>query len=56
VPLEEFRSGAMDGMYHDSHDCTNGTYRGGPIMPDIIAVSLLNVLERESGGGSEPEH
>ena len=54
VPLEEFRSGAMDGMYHDSHDCTNGTYRGGPIMPDIIAVSLLNVLERESGGGSEP--
>ncbi len=52
VPLEEFCTGAMDGMYHDSHDCTNGTYRGGPIMPDIIAVNLLNLLEREGAEGA----
>jgi hypothetical protein len=47
VPLEQFRTGTMDAMYHDSHDCTAGTYRGGPLMPDVIAVNLLNVLERE---------
>jgi len=48
VPLAEYRSGAMDGMYHDSHECATGTYRGGPLMPDLIAVNLLDVLEREN--------
>ena len=54
VPLDLFAGGAMDAMYHDSHDCTTGTYRGGPIMPDIIATSLLNVLQRDDAADGGP--
>ena len=54
VPLVEFRDGGMDGMYHDGHDCTAGTYRGGPLMPDLIAVNLLNILERQNLSSAAP--
>lgn len=47
LSLDRVKSGDWDALFHDAHHTTTGTYGGGPIMPDVIAVNIFNVLDRE---------
>ncbi|MEM1515227.1 MAG: hypothetical protein QXH24_04165 [Candidatus Bathyarchaeia archaeon] len=47
-PLELVKSGALDTLYADSHNCVTGIYGGGPIMPDVIADNIYAVLDKEA--------
>lgn len=38
----------MDTLFHDSHDSVKGIYSGMTMMPDMIAVNLYGVLDREA--------
>jgi len=46
-PLDRIKSGIWDTLFHDAHDTIKGTYGGGPIMPDMIAINICAVLDRE---------
>jgi len=47
-PLDQVKSGAMDALWADAHDCTTGIYDGPPwIMPDMIAANIYTLLDKE---------
>lgn len=46
-PEELVASGVLDTTFADAHNTLTGIYGGGPIMPDIIAINLQEVLARE---------
>ncbi len=45
--LELYRLGLFDDCLPDTHNSTTGLYGGMAILPDVIAVNLLGLLERE---------
>ncbi len=45
--LELYRAGMFDACFPDTHNTTTGLYGGMAIPPDVIAVNLLGLLERE---------
>jgi hypothetical protein len=44
---EDYLTGAFDDCFADTHNSVTGNYGGMVIMPDAIAVNLLDVLGRE---------
>jgi len=47
LPLDRVKSGNWDALFHDAHHTITGTYGGGPIMPDVIALNIYSALDRE---------
>jgi hypothetical protein len=47
LSVDRVKSGDWDALFHDAHHTTMGTCGGGPIMPDVIAVNIFNMLGRE---------
>ncbi len=47
LPLDRVKSGEWDTLFHDAHHTATGIYGGGPIMPDVIALNIYAVLDRE---------
>ncbi len=45
--LEEYKNGAFDGCYPDTHNSTTGMYGGMMILPDPIARNIMAVLDYE---------
>lgn len=45
-PDERMRDGEFDGLYADIFDPVEGTYAGGPIVPNVVAENALILLER----------
>ncbi|MCL5999478.1 MAG: hypothetical protein M1546_25950, partial [Chloroflexi bacterium] len=43
--LPAYRQGLMDGLFADTHNSTTGNYGGAGIMPDVIAVNLMDILD-----------
>jgi hypothetical protein len=41
---EDYLTGAFDDCFADTHNSTTGNYGGMVIMPDVIAVNLMEVL------------
>lgn len=45
LPL--YRQGMLDMCYADTHNATSGNYGGAVIMPDVVALHLLEILGYE---------
>ncbi|MGC9467535.1 MAG: hypothetical protein ACP5HS_03000 [Anaerolineae bacterium] len=43
----DYERGVFDDCFADTHNSTTGNYGGMVIMPDVIAVNLMAVMERE---------
>ncbi len=41
---EDYTTGAFDDCFADTHNSTTGNYGGMVIMPDVIAVNLMEVM------------
>ncbi len=48
---DDYATGAFDDCFADTHNSVTGNYGGMVIMPDAIAVNLLDILSREAGEG-----
>lgn len=46
---EDYLTGAFDDCFADTHNSTTGNYGGAVIMPDAIAINLMEVLSWEDG-------
>jgi hypothetical protein len=44
---ETYQTGAFDDCFADTHNSTTGNYGGMVIMPDVIAINLLELLALE---------
>ena len=39
--------------FADTHNSVTGNYGGMAILPDVIAVNLLDLLQREQNGSAQ---
>ena len=44
---EIYEQGLLDDCFADTHNSTTGNYGGMGILPDVIAVNLLDILNRD---------
>jgi hypothetical protein len=47
--LELYQQGLLDDCFADTHNSTTGNYGGMGIPPDVIALNLIEILDRRSG-------
>ena len=48
-----FEKGLLDTCFADTHNSVTGNYGGMAILPDVIAVNLLDLLQREQNGSAQ---
>ncbi len=50
--LELFEQGLLDTCFADTHNSVTGNYGGMAIPPDVIAINLLDLLQKEQNGSA----
>jgi len=45
-PQDLMAAGKLDTLFADAHHTVTGQYSGGPIMPDIIAINMQDIMGR----------